>query len=238
MIILFISLIYSSTGVSLFCNNYPGCTRIPLGLAPLKIVLTNKKVGTHALTVYRRTITQELGYTMVLKKLNYKDINKQTFEIRIGGRDNFVLDYEDKGYYRDLTLYSRYGELYVGSTIETINSMPIYLRINHNHIYGNEIVLFRLIAGNRCLGLRAVSRLDDYNQIYLPVFKNCFEDAEDQLWSVFLKDLVKDRMDYDRKLITKRYFQDKQHYFQTHVWPTLKLLLDKMDLLGREYGAL
>ncbi len=225
------------------CHNHNPCTyRIPLGLAPLEVVVTNKKIGTHALTVDRRTITLDVGYTIKMKKLDPENIGKQTFAIREGRRSGIVLDFEDHIHMKTLTLYTKYNELFVGSSNETIGSAPIYLKEIVSLPGKDDIIMFNLISEGKCLGLRPLSKINDPNQIYLPVFDICVEGSEDQLWAVFLIKLVKDRIDYDRHLITRRYFEERQHFLQVHEWPTLRLLLDKIhsirleQILGRRNG--
>lgn len=236
MILLFLQFIYSTVDPHVHHHQYVRpITRIPLGLTPLPVVITNKKIGTHALTINRQTITHDIGYTLSMEKLNINNLEKQIFETRTGPKDGLVLDYEDKKHLKTLTLYTRYGEIFVGSQKETVGTLPIYLKEVPSSFGRDDIVMFRLIAGNKCMGLKAVSKIDDPKQVFVPVFDECIENAEDQLWSMFLRKIVKDKIDYDRHLLSRRAFEDRQHYAQSHEWPTLRLLINKLHTVGREH---
>lgn len=205
--------------------------RVPLGLRPLTVMVTNKAVGTHVLTLHRHALTRGEGFSLNLQKLNTISTEKQRFNVRYNGAGGLVLDYGSG--MRFLTSYTRDGLLYVGDLREIGETPQMYLKIGQDASPSEDIIVFRIIAGEECLGLSGPYVAMDGKEFYTPMFRRCEADAKDQQWAFFLMKLVQDRLDYDKHLINRHTFNDHKEYLRAHEWPTLNLLINKLHEMGR-----
>lgn len=230
--------------------------RIPLGLKPLPVVLSNRKLGTHALTLSQKTISNTIGYYTSFERLDFKNpyiekdiiINKgiingdddelliQTFLISQGPNGNMMLNFNTG--LDTLPWYTSNRGVFFGNPRQMYKPIPppMYLKMEQDALDSEDIVLFRIIAGEKCLGLDPVPSADNKSgTTYHPQFNTCELHAEDQQWAVFLQEVVRDRIRYDKHKITRHMFKDHKHYLQSHEWPTLRLLLGNLHNSGKRH---
>lgn len=199
-----------------------------------RYVLTNKSLGSHVLGVFRRDISAAEDYIMAMRRLDRDIMDELSFNLTTDATDKLIL--AGKG---DLKWYTEAGTLKLGPNESAWGSVPMYLKID-SHIPGmDEIILFRIIAGEQCLGLRQGEYPKGEVQ-YFPEFHVCNAGthalpADDQLWAFFPVELVELLLDYDSHEINRHQYKELRRRFEEEDFVRLERLINDFHMLGRQH---